>query len=98
MRYKGRELRQLFEIEIYTGDWEDGDEETRTVTALGVNAVDALRRIGNVNRAAAQPQALCFVTGPEPGQPASEIYRIDDTGGPSDEKVVPEFMRRESSE
>ena len=97
MRYKGRELRQLFEIEIYTGDWEDGDEETRTVTALGVNAIDAIRRIGS-NRAAAQPQALCFVTWPEPGQPATEIYRIDDTGGPSEEKIEPEFMRREASE
>lgn len=95
MRYKGRELRQLFEIEIFTGDWEDGDEDTETVTSLGVNAEDALRRLGN-RRAAKYPEALCYVTWPEPGQPATDIYRIDDTGGPSDEKLEPDFMRRES--
>lgn len=98
MRYKGRELRQLFEIEVYTGDWEAGDEKTRTVTALGVNAEDAIRRIGASNRAATYPQALCFVTWPDPGEPASEIYRIDNTSGPSDEKIEPEFMRREAPE
>ena len=100
MRYKGRELRQLFEVEIYTGDWQDGDEETRTVTALAVNAVDAIRRVGSSNRAATQPKPLFHVTWPEPGQPASQIYRIDDTGGPAEdaERLEPDFMRREATE
>ena len=98
MRYKGRELRQLFEIEVFTGDWEDGDLETKTVTALGVNAVDAMRRLGSKNRPATYPESLCYVTWPEPGQPATEIYRIDDTSGPSEEKLEPDFMRRESPE
>lgn len=99
MRYKGRDLRQLFEIEIYTGDWENGDEDTRFVTALGVNAEDALRRIGR-NRAATYPKALHYVTWPESGQAFSEIYQIDDTGGPAEDAEIlkPDFMRLASED
>ena len=92
MRYKGRDLRRLFEIKIYTGDWEAGDEDTRIVTALGVNAEDAIRRLGK-NRPATYPKALYNVTWPEPGRPASEIYRINDTGGPKGKRLKPDFMR-----
>jgi hypothetical protein len=93
MRYKGRDLRQLYEIEIYTGDWENGETATRKVTALGVNAEDAMRRLGSSNRPAKYPKALHFVTWPEPGQDASEVYRIDDTSGPVGEKLDPDFSR-----
>ena len=95
MRYKGRDLRQLFEIEIYTGDWENGEFDTRTITALGVNAEDALRRLGR-NRAATYPKALHFGSWPEPGEAFSEIYRIDDTSGPVGEILKPDFMRSAS--
>ena len=92
MRYKGRDLRRLFEIDVYVGDPNAETPETRTVTSLGVNAQDAIRRLGR-NKPATYPKALHYVTWPEPGHPATEIYQIDDTAGPTGDILKPDFMR-----
>lgn len=87
MRYKGRELRQLFEVEIYVGDKDAVDPETKIETIVAWNGVDAIRRCaGDVVK---QPIALAFVTWPEPGDSAEKVYIINDTSGPTDTEVTP---------
>jgi len=87
MRYKGRELRQLFEVEIYVGDKDAKNPETKIETIVAWNNVDAIRRCGG--NAVKQPEAIAFVTWPEPGDSAEKVYIIRDTSGPTDEEVAP---------
>ena len=85
MRYKGRELRRLWEVTVYEGDPNAKKPKTRTETVIAFNAVEALRKCPG--QAAEEPRALMFVTWPEAGNPT--IYKIEDTAGPTDEIVNP---------
>jgi hypothetical protein len=95
MFYRKRELRRLWEIEVYDGDpHEDPDTPTPThkETIIAWNAVDAIRSAGGP--VAVQPKALFFVTWPVPGDPEENIYRINNTGeGPVGDPIVPSVRR-----
>lgn len=88
MFYRGRELRRLWEIEVFDGDREDPECPTKVETVIAWNAVDAIRRTGD--RAAAQPKALHFVTWAEDGDSAQRIFRINNTEeGPVGDPIEP---------
>ena len=73
MVYKKRELRRLWEVEIYDGDREDSDVTTHLDRLVAWNHVDAIRHAGG--HVATTPEAICFVTWPDfDGGP---IYRVD---------------------
>ncbi len=86
MRYKARQLRRLWEVEIYMGDPDDPDTPTRTETVIALNGVEANRLAGG--RLVKPPKALYFVSWPkETGQP---IFRVDRPDiGPIGEPVKP---------
>jgi len=85
MRYKGRELRRLFEVRVYTGDPDAKRPKTKKETVVAFNAVEAVRFCGG--KASKQPEPLCYVTWPEAdGEP---IFRINDTGGPTETEINP---------
>jgi len=92
MRYKGkedlrsRELMRLFELEVYDGDPDDPKTKTTKETIVAWNAMDAIRRCG-ARRLATQPKELHHVTHPD--QEGEPIYKIKDTGGPTEEEVKP---------
>jgi len=87
MRYKGRELRQLFEVEIYIGDKNAKVPETKIETIVAWNGVDAIRRCaGDIVK---QPRATAFVTWPVDGDTAERVYIIESTAGPTDKEVMP---------
>jgi len=90
MFYRRRELRRLWEVDVYDGDPEDPDVEIRTETLIAWNAVDAIRHSnGSV---VSQPRAVCFVSWPEGSNP--NIYRVDNTGdGPVGDAIVPSVRR-----
>ena len=63
MFYKRRELRRLWEIEIYTEDPNENPDvptPTKTETLVAWNAVGAIRATGG--RAAKEPKPLYYVT------------------------------------
>ena len=98
MFYRRRELRRLWEIEVYDGDPNEHPDiptPTHTETLVAWNAVDANRGAGGP--VAAPPKALFFVTWPpKPGDP---IYRINNTGeGPVGEPIVPSISRNDPAE
>lgn len=86
MFYRGRELRRLWEVEIYVGKVDAKKPKTRTERVLAWNAVDAIRRCGEA-KAVAQPVSLGYVTWPD--TEGSAIYFIESTAGPTEEEVVP---------
>ena len=99
MRYKGknqphtRELRRLWEVEIYDGDPDKKKTKIKKETVVAWNAVDAIRACGN-RKLAKEPEALCYVTWPdEDGMP---IYKIKDTSGPTKEEIKPTIETRKS--
>jgi hypothetical protein len=85
MFYKGRELRRVWEVEVYEGDPEDPDVTTRTETVIAWNQVEAIRRAGG--KVATLPVSKGFVTWPQ-GQ-EKRLFRIENTAGPTDEVVEP---------
>lgn len=84
MKYRNREMRKLYEVELYQGDPNDEDVETEIVTVVAWNTVDALRKCGR-RHAAHQPTFKHFVSWDEPPR------RIEDTSGPLDEVVEADF-------
>ena len=83
MFYKGRELRRLWEVEVFDGPPEE-DTPSHKETVIAWNAVDANQRCGG--HVKSRPVALYFVTWPEAGE---KPMRIDSTAGPTDEVVEP---------
>ena len=93
MRYKGRELRRLWEVNVYVGDADDKKRKTRTETIVAFNAVEAIRFCGG--RAASEPWALHYVTWPEDKSGVAPIHRIEDSSGPmNDIPVQPSIALR----
>ena len=92
MRYKGktdlrsRELMRLFEVEVYDGDPDDSKTKTTKETIVAWNAMDAIRKCG-ARKLAYQPKELFHVTHPD--QEGEPIYKIEDTGGPTEEEIQP---------
>ncbi len=87
MFYKRRELRRLWDVEVYNGDPEDPNVTTHIETVVAFNAVEANRKCGG--RVALPPTARCYVTWPVDPNTTGPIYRIDSTAGPSDELIEP---------
>lgn len=85
MFYRGRELRRVWEVEIYEGDPEDPDVTTRTDTVIAWNQVEAIRRAGG--RVVKQPVSKGFVTWPDGRE--KRVFKIEDTAGPTDEEIAP---------
>lgn len=87
MFYRGRELRQLFEMEVYEDVEKKNDENpvTYTETVVAWNAVDAIRRSGG--KAATYPEHKGFVTWPEAD---GKVYIINSPlEGPSGDPINP---------
>lgn len=80
MRYYGRELRRLYEIELFNGDREDPNVTTRTERVIAWNEVDAIRRAAVP--VASMPVRLGHVTWPDSED--DPIYMIHNTRGPTD--------------
>lgn len=83
MFYRGREMRRLWEVEVFDGEPED-DTPTHFETVVAWNAVDAINRCAA--HVAKMPEEICFVTWPDD---EDKIYRIDSTAGPSTEVIEP---------
>jgi hypothetical protein len=95
MFYKRRELRRLWEVEVFDGDPHDKDTAVYKTTIIAWNAVDAIRHAGSA--VAKQPIALYYVTWPD--KPGGPVYRINSTaGGPVGDPVVPSVSRDELSQ
>ena len=93
MRYKGRELRRLWDISVYVGDPDDKKRKIRSETIVAFNAVEAIRFCGG--QASAQPRAMYYVTWPEDKSGVGPIHRIEDTSGPmNDIPVQPSIALR----
>lgn len=86
MFYRKRELRRLWEVEIYDGNPDAKKPKNHIEKVVAWNAVDAIRRCGEM-RVASQPKAVCFVTWPE--AEGSPIFKIESTAGPTDEEIKP---------
>lgn len=81
MIYKNRELRRLWEVEVYKGDPDDEKPKTKKETVIAFNAVEANRLApGPV---ASEPVAISFVTWDD------EPLLIEDTSGPTNKKAKP---------
>lgn len=61
MIYKSRQLRRLYQVEIYKTDKR---VHTHTETLIAWNAVDANRRVQG--ELAVEPKPICFVTWDDP--------------------------------
>lgn len=85
MRYMGRMLRRLWEVEIYEGDPDAEEPETRDETIIAWNAVDAVRSCGG--RAVKEPTALGFVTWDD------VPLLIESTKGPTKKTAEPTIER-----
>jgi len=92
MFYRGRELRRLWEIEVYDGDPNKKKPKTHTETVIAWNAVDAIRKCGAM-KAAKQPVDLGYVMKDK----GEAILKIEDTAGPTDEEVTPTIENQEDS-
>lgn len=92
MRYKNRELRRLWEVDVYEGDPDDEDVALRTETLIAFNQVEAVRRAGGP--VASLPRQICFVSwGEKEGDP---IYRVDSPKeGPAGDPIEPSISRVE---
>ena len=89
MFYRGKELRRLWEVEIFTGKTDVKKPKTRTERVIAWNAVDAIQRCGGKN-IAKRPVDLGFVTWPETdkdGLPVEPTLKIKSTAGPEEEVV-----------
>ena len=75
MKYRSRELRRMYEIEVYDGDPDHKKTKTGKHTAIAWNEVGAVRACGN-KKVAKPPEFLYFVSWDDPPR------RIDDTSGP----------------
>lgn len=82
MRYAARELRRLFEVELYTGNPDAKRPKKTKETVIAFNHVEALRICGN-RKAVNLPKEVCFVTWDEPPR------KILDTSGPTVEVIKP---------
>jgi len=74
MYYKQRELRRMWEVELYDGDKDDPNVTTHKETVVAWNQVEAIRRGGG--NVASPPVALYYVTWPDVKD--GPIFRIDD--------------------
>lgn len=84
MIYQNTHLRQMFEIEVFKSAEERDAKKpkTKTETVLAWNAVDAIRRSGDL--AASEPKSLGYVT------PGDDPYFIEDPQkGPTKKKANP---------
>ena len=96
MRYKNREdplgmtreLRRMWEVDLYDGDHNDPDCPIHTETVVAFNAVEAIRKCSG-RLVVTPPRALHFVTWPELKKPNESIRKIESTAGPTDEVVDP---------
>lgn len=85
MKYRNRELRRLYEVEVYTGDPEANPVWVKKKTCVAFNQTQAIRVAGG--KVANQPKFICFVTWPEKhGDP---LLEIKDTGGPTTHRIEP---------
>jgi hypothetical protein len=85
----GRELKRLWEVEVYVGDPDASEVETRKHTIIAWNHVDAIRHTGG--KPVVMPKALFFVTHPDE---QGRIFRINDTsegsiGEPINPSIAP---------
>ena len=83
-----RELRRLWEVEVYDGDSSDPHCPTKIETVIAFNAVDAIRKCGS-SGVVKQPVALHYVTWPPLLKPTAPLLKITSTRGPTDEEVAP---------
>jgi len=86
MFYRGRELKRLWRVTLYTGNPDVKKPKTTTETCVAFNAVEAIRLFGS-RQVVKQPEAICYVTWPEDDEGVGPIYKIEDTGGPSEEVI-----------
>jgi len=92
MKYNGRELLRLWELEIVNGFPDRPEQVSFTVeTVLAFNAVEATRVVGN-KRLNSQPEPVCYVTWPDEENNDDTRYRIDSPRGPSTEVIVPSIL------
>jgi hypothetical protein len=87
MVYQSRELRRLWEVELYTGNPDAKKPKTKKETVIAWNNVDAIRRSGG--QCASEPVSLGFVTWPPKENPEADVYFIEDTAGPTNKKAKP---------
>ena len=92
MRYQGRELRSLWEVELYDGNPDAKNPKTTTVTVVAFNQVEAIRLCGS-RKVASLPKFLHHVTWPE--NEGGPIYKINGTAGPDKEKIRPDIQQEE---
>lgn len=83
-----RELRRLWEVDLYDGDRNDPNTPIRTETVVAFNAVEAIRKLHGFF-VVTPPRAKHFVTWPELKKPDGQVLKIDTTAGPTDEVVEP---------
>jgi hypothetical protein len=84
LKYRNKEMRKLYEVEVYLGDPDKKSTKTEVLTVVAWNEVDALRRLGG-HKAATQPKFVDFVSWDEPPRV------IRDTAGPTEEVVEADF-------
>jgi hypothetical protein len=83
-----RELRRMWEVDLYDGDRNEPDCPIRTETVVAFNAVEAIRKCHGFF-VVTPPRALHFVTWPELKKPGEPVRKIESTAGPTDEVVEP---------
>lgn len=92
MFYRGRELRRVWKVKVYTGNPDVKKPKTGVETVVAWNAVDAIRRMG-AKKVAEQPTSMGYITWPE--KKGDPVFFIKSTKGPTDEKVNGELVKEE---
>jgi len=82
-----RMLRRIWECEVYTGDPDDPEVETRSETVIAWNAVDANRKVGG--QLAKQPRAIGWVSWPRGEEDYVHIIPNSNIGPDESVKIRP---------